>query len=90
MDVAEEMLATFNDNQDLVKKVITGDESWMYGYDIETKASRRAKIEKSTSSSVIMKALLTVFFNCHGMGHHEFLSEDRTVNKVMRQKPTEL
>ena len=29
---------TFTDNPDLLKKVITGDESWMYGYGIETKA----------------------------------------------------
>ena len=28
----------FNDDPDLLKKVITGDEAWVYGYDIETKA----------------------------------------------------
>ena len=38
MDIAQEMLKTFNDDPDLLKMVITGDESWMYGYDIETKA----------------------------------------------------
>ena len=27
-----------DDVQDLLKKVITGDESWVYGYDLETKA----------------------------------------------------
>ena len=36
MDLAQEMLATFNDGSDLLKKVVTGDESWVYGYDIET------------------------------------------------------
>ena len=38
MDIAQEMLTTFNDDPDLLKEGITGDESWMYGYDIETKA----------------------------------------------------
>ena len=38
MDIAQEMLSTFNDNPHLLKKVITDDESWMYGCDIETKA----------------------------------------------------
>ena len=38
MDIAHEMLTTFNDNPDLLKKIITGDESWVYGYNIETKA----------------------------------------------------
>ena len=35
---AQEMLATFKDDPDLLIKVITGDESWVYGYDIKTKA----------------------------------------------------
>ena len=34
------MLATFNGDSDLFKKVITGDESWMYGYDIESKGKK--------------------------------------------------
>ena len=38
MDIAQEMFTTLNDYADLLKKVITGDESWVYGYDIETKA----------------------------------------------------
>ena len=38
MDIAQEMLTTFNDDLNLPKKVITGDESCEYGYDIETKA----------------------------------------------------
>ena len=38
MDIAQEMLTRFNNGPDLSKKVIKGDESWVYGYDIETKA----------------------------------------------------
>ena len=37
MDIAQEMLTTFNDVPNLLKKVITGDESWVYGYDIDAK-----------------------------------------------------
>ena len=36
IDIVQEMLMTYN--YDFVKKVITGDESWVYGYDIDTKA----------------------------------------------------
>ena len=36
-DIALEMLTTFNDDSDLLKLIITGDESWINGYDIETK-----------------------------------------------------
>ena len=31
LDIVQEMLMTFNDDSDLLKKVITGDESWVYG-----------------------------------------------------------
>ena len=37
MDIAQEMFTTFSEDSDLIKKVITGDDSWVYGYDIETK-----------------------------------------------------
>ena len=38
MDIALEMLTTFNDDPYLLNKVITGDESRVYCYDIEIKA----------------------------------------------------
>ena len=38
MDITQGILTTFNDKPDLLKKLITGDESWVYGYDFETKA----------------------------------------------------
>ena len=37
-DIAREMLTTFNDDLDLLIKVIAGDELWVYGYYIERKA----------------------------------------------------
>ena len=36
--IAEQMLADVADDPDLLKRVITGDETWVYGYDIEMKA----------------------------------------------------
>ena len=53
------------------------------------KAYRRAKTDKSTSSSNV-KILLTAFFDCNGVVYHKFLPQVHTVNKeyyleVMRQ-----
>ena len=31
MEVAQEMLLTFNDDPDLLKRIITGEETWVYG-----------------------------------------------------------
>ena len=38
MDIAPEMFVTFNEDPDLLKKVITSEESVVYDYDIETTA----------------------------------------------------
>ena len=36
MNIAQEMLMSFNNDPDLLKKVTTGDESWVYGYNIKS------------------------------------------------------
>ena len=58
MDIAQEMFMTFNDDPDLLKKVITGDEScawlWLWNQSpiIPMEASKGVKTENGTSSSV--------------------------------------
>jgi histone-lysine N-methyltransferase SETMAR len=68
--------------------VITGDESWVYGYDPETKAqsskwkhpsSPRPKKAQQVRSNV--KVLLTVFFDSRGVLHHEYATQCQTVTK---------
>ena len=78
------MLTTFNDDSDLLRNAITGDESWVHGYDIETKSSQwklpeepRPKKTRQDRSNV--KVLLSIFFNCNGVVHNEFLPQGRTV-----------
>ena len=64
---------TFNGDPDLLKKVITDDEKWVYGFDIETKTQSsqwkrpeepRPKKARQVQSNV--KILLTIFFDCNG------------------------
>ena len=43
-EMAQDSLEMVSDDENVLKKVITGDESWVYG-------SRRATAEKSTSKS---------------------------------------
>ena len=48
IDIAQYMLMTFNDDPDLLKRIITGDESVVYGCDIKTKAqSTNGSFQKS-------------------------------------------
>ena len=68
MDIAQEILTTFNDDPDLLKKVITDDESRLYGYNIETKAQslqwkrrEEPRPKKSRQVRLNVKVLFTVF-----------------------------
>lgn len=88
MNIAQELLNDVNNDPSLLERVITGDETWVYGYDVETKAqsstwkhstSPRAKKARQVRSNV--KVLLTVFFDFNGIVHQEFLPQGRTVNK---------
>ncbi|UYV80513.1 hypothetical protein LAZ67_19000396 [Cordylochernes scorpioides] len=88
MNIADEMLDSVRDDPNLLQRVITGNEAWVYGYDVETKAQSsqwklpqepRPKKARQVQSNV--KVLLTGFFDCRGVVHHEFLPQGRTVNK---------
>ena len=77
------MLTTLNDDtDDTLKKVIIANESWVYGYDIETKAQSfqwkspaEPRPKKACQVRSNVKVLLTVFFDSNGMVHHEFLPQ---------------
>ena len=88
MTIAQEILNGVNEDPDFLKRIITGDESWVYGYDVETKAqsSQRKTPEEPTPKKArqvrsTVKVLLSVFFDYRGVVHQEFLPQGRTVNK---------
>jgi len=78
---------TSEESNEFLKRVITGDESWIYEYDIELKSQSRVwkqknslRPKKSRKSKSKIKVMLMVFFDCHGILHHEFAPEGKTVN----------
>ena len=88
MEVAPESRNEINDDAELLKRIITGEETWVYGYDVETKSqssqwrhsgSPRSKKARQVRSN--MKVILIVFFDFNGIVHHEFLPRGQTVNK---------
>ena len=36
-EISQELLANANGNENFLKDIITEDETWIYGYDVETK-----------------------------------------------------
>ncbi|UYV83800.1 hypothetical protein LAZ67_X000166 [Cordylochernes scorpioides] len=72
MNIANEMLDSVRDDPNLLQRVITGDEAWVYGYDVETKAqSSQWKLPHEPRPKKARQ----------GVVHHEFLPQGRTVNK---------
>jgi histone-lysine N-methyltransferase SETMAR len=66
--------------------VITGDECWVYGYDLETKlvssqwntASSQPKKARQVKSNV--KTMLIAFFDTDRLVHHDYVSTGQMVN----------
>ena len=88
LEIAQDMLDCVESDSNLLNAVITGDESWVYGYDQETKAqssqwkhplSPRPKKARQVCSNV--KVMLTVFFYSRGVVHHEYAPQGQTVTK---------
>ena len=46
--VSEELLDRSNNDENFLKNVITGDETWVYGYDVETKVQSSQWVGKSS------------------------------------------
>ena len=85
--VCQDIIERLEDDRDLLGRVITGDESWIFEYDPETKrqsrqwkspASPRPKIAMMSKSKV--KVMLSAFFDIKGIVHFEFLPQGQTVN----------
>jgi histone-lysine N-methyltransferase SETMAR len=83
--ICQELRQRAVDDPSFMSKVITGDESWVYGYDPETKQSSQWKSPgsprpKARQSRSATKSMLIVFFDIRGIVHHEFVPEGQRVN----------
>lgn len=86
--ISLDMISQAEADETFLKRIITGDETWIYGYDAETtrgasewrfKNEPRAKVPRAEKSA--KKVMLIVFFDWNGLVHHEFVPTGVTVNK---------
>jgi len=76
-----------NGDKNFLDMVITGDESWCFAYDPETKHQssewvdeHSPRLKKLCFQKSKVKTMLIVFFDSQGIVHKEFVQEGCTVN----------
>ncbi|UYV79170.1 hypothetical protein LAZ67_17001333, partial [Cordylochernes scorpioides] len=79
-------LETTTDDPELLKRVFTGDETWIYGFDSETtqqasewRFKNEPRPKKGRKAPIKVKVMLTVFFDYQGIVHHEFQQRGSTI-----------
>ena len=76
-EIALDNLQMVSDDENVLKKVITGGESWVYGYDPETKQQsshckrpNEPRPKKARQSRSHVKLMLIIFCDCEGVVHY--------------------
>ena len=91
--VCENMLELIGADPDFLGCIITGDESWVFQYDPETKRQSQQwttpnspRTKKARMSKSKIKTMLITFFDQKGLVHHELVPQDQTVNQHFYQQ----
>jgi histone-lysine N-methyltransferase SETMAR len=79
LDVCSDLSRQLAKGKNFLDGVISGDESWCFQYDPETK--RQSMQWKTSVSQAQVKTMLICFFDHKGIFHFEFLEQGRTVNQ---------
>lgn len=84
MDISKEMISNADSDPTFIKRIITGDQTWVYEYDgptSEQSSESEPKPKKPRQSRSTIKVLMTVFFDYNGVVHSEFLPDGQTANR---------
>ena len=86
VSVCRELKQQASDDPNFISNIITGNETWVYGYDLETKQQLQWKSpnsprpKKACQVHSNVKSMLIVFSDIQGIVHKEFVSPGQTVN----------
>jgi len=79
----------FGEEDDILGRVITGDETWVYQYDPEMKqqsaqwkTANSPRPKQFCQSKSRVKTMLLTFFAIRGIVHYEFVPTGQTLNQV--------
>ena len=88
MQVCQNIIERLQTEPDLLRRVITGDETRSFEYDPETKRQRcqwksptSPRPSKARQSKSKVKVMLITFFDVRGIVHSEILPQGQTINQ---------
>ena len=88
ISASSEMLEAINEDATFLKRVITGDESWIHSDDPETKAQSSQwksptspRPKKALMSRSATKAMIVTFFDSEGLVHKQWIPQGQKVTK---------
>lgn len=83
----EHLMRYEREGDDFICRIVTGDESWVHHYDPENKRQSMEYRHKNSPTpkkfktvASAGKVLMTIFWDCQGVIHTEFLERGNTVN----------
>ena len=87
VSVCRELKQQASNGPNFISNIITGDGTWVYGYDPETKqqslqwkSPNSPQPKKACQVHSNVKSMLIVFFDIQGIVHKEFVPPGQTVN----------
>ncbi len=93
MECANDFISMCRGNRSFLTTIVTGDETWCYQYDPETKRQSMAwcspsspRPSKSRLQKSKVKTMLIAFFDSHGVIHKEFVPPGQTVNAAFYEQ----
>ena len=88
LHVCQDILEQLETKPNLLKKVITGSEPWIFKYNqltkqqsLEWKSALSPRPKKAKLFKSKIKVMLIAFFDVHGIVHAEFLPQGQTINQ---------
>ena len=88
MQVCQDILEQLQTEPNLLKRVVTGDESWIFEYDpltkqqsLEWKSALSPRPKKARVFKSKTKVMLIAFFDVRGFVHAESLPQGQTINQ---------
>ena len=98
VEISQELLANANGNENFLKNIITGDETWVYGMMLKSRCNHhsgwgkgllgreREREREARMSRSKIKVVMFVFFDWKRIVHHEFLPRGQMINKQLYQE----